>query len=100
MKNLDINDIPAMIKPLLQQLKRYIPFMFILFILLSYGFLIVRIGQLSTLQPDDEAVLQELSTIKRPRIDPEVADKLLQLEEQNIEVQSIFKDARENPFSE
>lgn len=71
----------------------------VLFVAL-YGYLLLQINQLNNAQPSDSEISQSLSTVKRPRIDQNAADKMSQLEDQNIQVKSLFEQARNNPFQE
>ena len=43
---------------------------------------------------------QKVKTVKLPKIDENAVKNIEQLEDQNIEVQSLFNEARNNPFSE
>lgn len=98
MKNLNLKQITNTIKTALSKLQRYSTFMFIISILLIYAFLIVRISVLSQTEPSEEAVAEQSNTIKRLKIDQASIDKIKQLEDQNIGVQSLFEEARDNPF--
>lgn len=74
----------------------------ILFVVLSvmYGFLAYRINVLTQAEPSDEAVVEKLNTVPRSKIDQTAIDKMRQLENENIEVKTLFEEARNNPFSE
>lgn len=98
--NLEVKDIAAKIGPLLQGMKRYLAFVFVITVLLVYGLLVFRINMLSSQQPDEDAVTERLKTVQRPRIEQETLDKIQQLEDQNIQVQALFQQARDNPFVE
>ncbi len=81
-------------------MKRYT--MLILFFILSgmYGFLAYRINTLTQAEPSDEAVTEKLKTVPRPRIDKADIVKMQKLEKGNVEVKTLFEDARKNPFTE
>ena len=51
-------------------------------------------------EPGADALSQQQQTVKQLRIDQNSIDSILELEEQNIDVRSLFKQARENPFNE
>jgi hypothetical protein len=97
---LEVKDIPAKLRPFLQFLKKYFSFIMAILALAVFGFLVFRINQLSRIEPDETAVLEKLETVRRPKIDQSVVDKIEQLQDQNIQVQSLFDQARNNPFSE
>lgn len=98
--NLEVKDITAKLGPALQGMKRYIVFAFILLVLVVYGSLVFYINTLAAQEPDEDAVTERLKTVQRPRIDEESLQKILQLEGQNIQVQTLFQEARDNPFTE
>lgn len=88
------------LQPIIEYAKRYRVILFALFLLGMYGFLIYQISVLSQSEPDPTTVSESLSTVKRLQIDQESIDKVLELEEQNVEVKTLFQQARENPFNE
>jgi len=61
---------------------------------------VFRINQYSHTEPADSAVQEKLQTTKRPKVDQAVLDKIQQLQDQNVQVQSLFDQARNNPFNE
>jgi hypothetical protein len=80
--------------------QRYSVFLAILAFLGIYGFLVTRISTLVQGEPNATAVSEQQKTITPPKIDQESIDKMLQLEDQNVEVKSLFDQARDNPFNE
>lgn len=97
---LEVKDIPTKLKPVLGFMKRYMMFIAVILGLVIFGFFVFRINQFSRAEPDEAAIEERLKTAKRPKIDEAVVNKIEQLEDQNIEVQSLFNEARNNPFSE
>ena len=75
-------------------------FIYILIVLAAYTFLVIRINLLNRSEPTDEAVAEKLQSVQRPKLEPELLKKIQDLQDQNVEVQSLFKQARDNPFSE
>jgi Na+-transporting methylmalonyl-CoA/oxaloacetate decarboxylase gamma subunit len=82
-------------------LQKYAAFMFVIIFLCIYVFLVQRIGQLINSEASPQAVT-ETSTkpISRLKVDKAAAEQMLQLESQNIEVRTLFNQARQNPFTE
>ena len=99
-KNIDIKQLSNVGKQVSRFAQRYASFMFIIAVLLAYSFLVFRISVLSQTEPSDDAVAEQLQTVKRLKIDQNSIDKIQQLEDHNIGVQSLFESARENPFQE
>jgi len=97
---MNISQITGRIVPLIALIKKYAVLVFALFFLGMYGFLVYRIDTLVNSEPDPAAIDESLNTVKRLKIDQSSIDKMLQLEEENVEVKSLFQQARENPFTE
>lgn len=97
---LDIKNITGKLSGLLQKLKGYSVFIFVVFILLVFSFLVFRINMLARIEPSDDAVAAKLQTTKRPKIDQDSIDKLQALQDNSVEVQTLFQQARNNPFHE
>lgn len=100
MKNMNLKQLIQKTKPLLYKFRRYSALLFILAIVSIYGFLVFRINSLTQLEPSDDAILEKLNTVKRPKVDQSAIDKINQLQGQNIEVKTLFDQARSNPFNE
>lgn len=98
-KDLNLDQIKTTARSILQKLRRSASFIFILTILFIYGFLIFRISTLMQAEPSEEAI-SEQSTVKRLKIDQNSLEKIKQLEDQNVGVQSLFESARDNPFQD
>lgn len=98
--NLNIKTITDKIMPALMAFAKHIKVIFAVVLVLVFGFLVARIGLLSRSEPSVEAVDKAVLEIKRPRIDKDAVAKIYELRDQNIQVQTLFQQARENPFSE
>jgi hypothetical protein len=98
--NIDLKTLPNKVLPILHVLKRYMVLIFILALVSIYGFLVFNINAMAQKEPTEDAVQEKLNTVQRPKIDKQSLDKIQQLEDQNIDVQVLFKQARDNPFSE
>jgi predicted negative regulator of RcsB-dependent stress response len=81
-------------------LRRYSVPAFLLFLLAIYGFLGWRIVSLNQVEPDQAAVTAQLKTAGVPRIDPDALSKIQQLQDNSVEVKTLFDQARSNPFQE
>ena len=99
-KNLEVKDIPQKIMPLIEKARKYTKISFFVFMILACCFLVLRINSFASTEPTESQVDDKLETVKRPHIDQASIEKIQQLQDQNVQVQSLFKDARDNPFSE
>lgn len=86
--------------PLANALRRYRVAIFVISFLGIYTFLIMQVNMLSSKEPDPATVNSQQQTTKRLTIDQGSIDRILELEEQNIDVRSLFEQARQNPFNE
>lgn len=97
---LDTKDIINKLSSVAIQAKRYSVFIFIVAFLSLYVFLVSRIGQLIESEIPQTATEATTKPISRLKVDKQAAEHMEQLESQNIEVQTLFNDARQNPFAE
>ena len=97
---IETKNIVAKLQSYLSNLKKYITFIFVITVMFIFSFFIFRINQISRTEPSDLEVEEKLQTVRRPKIDQAVLDKIEKLQGQNIEVQSLFDTARNNPFNE
>lgn len=98
--NIDLKTIPTTIKAKAGATLRHAKFIFIVGIVITISFLVYEINRLTSKEPTPEQLSAQQEIIKRPKIDQETIDKIEQLEDQNIAVQSLFKTARDNPFQD
>ncbi len=98
--NLDLKTIPAQLASLLEKTKKYAVFSFIIITLGLVGYLVARVNQLSRLEPSEDAALEKIEAVPRPRVDQDVVNRIVELRDQNVQVETLFKDARNNPFKE
>ncbi|MDB5163512.1 MAG: hypothetical protein JWS12_129 [Candidatus Saccharibacteria bacterium] len=80
--------------------RKYATFMAFVIIILGYSFMVWRINVFTSKEPADADVQNKLAGTKRPVIDQKTVDKIQQLQGNNVQVQTLFKQARDNPFQE
>ena len=97
MKKLSLREL---FKKIITFIKRFMLVIFILFLAGVYGYIGWRIVSLSQVQPDETAVTSKLKTAGVPRIDQETLTKLQRLQDNSVEVKTLFDKARSNPFQE
>ncbi len=98
--NIDIKNITNYLSRFAKTLVRFLPFMFIIANLMVYGYLVLHINSLTQVEADELTVLEQLESVNRPEIDQAAVDKIKELQDQNVQVDALFKEARDNPFSE
>ena len=95
-----LKPILAKLKPAVAFAKKYLNFIILLLFLLLYTVMVLRIDSLSGAAPTDTQVTAKEQTIAQPKIDKATLNKIENLQNQNIQVQALFNQARNNPFSE
>jgi hypothetical protein len=98
-KDLNLKELPQQLARVGQKLLGIAPLLFILVAAGLYGFLLLRIATLSNIQPDASSVNSEISKLS-PHIDQKAAAQLQGLEDNSVNVQTLFNQARDNPFGE
>src|SRR5438045_3083172 len=95
-----LDKIISKLSPVLSVLSKYKLFTFFMILLLLYGFVVFRINVLNNKVPSDSDVSAKLQNVGSPHLDQSVKDKIQQLQDNSVEVQSLFNSARNNPFNE
>jgi len=82
----------------LGKIQKYLPVIFACLLLIIYGFLMYRINVLTSAGPDTST--SPAKTARVPHIDPKLLDQLQSLQDNSTSVQTLFDQARDNPFQE
>lgn len=98
--NIDIKKLAPKISAVLKKLRPYSLFICIILVLCIYLFIVVKIRQLANQQPSTTDVTNKLVELQTPKLDQDAVDTILQLEEESIEIRTLFNEARQNPFQE
>ena len=84
----------------LNNLKRYKVVIFALLMTGVYGYVIVNISSFANAQPTPEQVALQTSPIKSTKIDKKIVAQLQHLQDNSVNVKTLFDEARNNPFQE
>lgn len=79
-------------------LKRYRVLGFVLVVAVLYGFVLMRINTLGSVEPMDDAVAEQVKAARVPHINETVVEQLESLEDNSVSVKTLFNEARSNPF--
>jgi hypothetical protein len=97
----DLAKIKDVFPKILQKLGRFSVIIFTVAIFVVFSFLIIQINSFARAEPDQDKVQEEmLSGTRSLKIDDTTINALKRLENQNVEVRTLFNQARDNPFSE
>lgn len=97
--NISLKDLPKQLAATGHKLTPYLPIVFFVIVAIVYGFVLLRITMLSNAQPTESAISSKVSELT-PHIDKTAAQQLQSLENNNVNVQTLFNQARANPFGE
>lgn len=88
------------LKSVLDQLTRLRVPLFIFIVMVLYIFVTWRVNVLSNAEPTEMQISSKMSETRSPRIDQATVDKIRQLQDNSVNVQTLFNEARQNPFQE
>ena len=98
-KDLDLKALPAQFAKLGHKLAAIAPLAFFILVAIVFGMLLLRITAYANIQPDSSDVNSEVAQLT-PHIDQKAASQLQSLEDNSVNVQTLFNQARNNPFGE
>lgn len=79
---------------------RYRVVIFVVFVGLIYSYVFFQINNFNNAKPSAQAISnQEQASPGIPRIDPTTVSKIEQLKDNSVNVQALFNQSRNNPFS-
>jgi hypothetical protein len=96
---MDTGSLQTQLKPLLVTLTRLRVYIFLAIVVLLYAYLGLRINTLRSAQPTTTTTAAT-NTLALPHIDPAAISKIEHLQANSQGVQTLFNQARGNPFSE
>jgi hypothetical protein len=99
-KSLNLDSAKKQFNSLLRLANRYKAIAFFIIITTLYGFIVWRINVLSTAVPSQEAIAEVENAATQPRINETTIEKMESLQDNSVRVQTLFNDARNNPFEE
>jgi hypothetical protein len=97
-EGLNLKKLQSQAMAILQKLQTYSFPVFLVFVGLIYGFVLLRINSLRSVEPSDTAVSSQVQAAQIPHIDESVVNQLESLQDNSVSVQTLFDQARSNPF--
>lgn len=96
--NLDLKQFPALFSGYARKIAAYRVFLFFLAVATLYGFIVWRINVYSNAPASESEVTAK--TTAQPHIDSDTVQKIQSLQDNSVSVQTLFDNARQNPFQE
>lgn len=100
MKDLDLKSLKPLAIKWFKVLRRHTIFGAIIITLLAYLFMVWRINSLASMDPSADDQATALTKAHLPKVDRKAIAQIQALEKSNTQVQSLFNNARNNPFQE
>lgn len=97
-KKPDLKSLISKAGPDIQKVRRFSFLLFLCFVALLYGFVLLRINSLGNAQPSTDSVTSQVQASQVPHIDQSVVNQLESLNNNSVNVQALFNQARSNPF--
>ena len=98
--NIDLKTIRPQLRKLSQRFSKHAAFAAITVTLLAYVFVVWRISALTATEPSAEAESAALAETSIPKVNKKAVEQIQSLEQNSSKVQSLFDQARNNPFQE
>ena len=99
-KSISLNNSKAFVKKSARLLNTYRAFIFFIIVALLYSFIIWRINMLAVATPNVTDIQAAKNQNTVPHIDQSVVNKMQSLKDNSVNVQTLFENARNNPFNE
>ena len=100
MKNLSLQELKSKIRVVTKELNRFKLLIFLLFVIAIYGYVYNQINSLYNQQPSQTAVTAINDPIRSALIDKKAVNQLQTLNNNSVNVQALFNQARTNPFQD
>ena len=79
---------------------RYAVVLFLVLLLAVYGFVLLKITAYSNAEPSPDAITAQVKAAATPHVSQSVVQQMQSLQDHSVGVQSLFDQARSNPFQE
>jgi hypothetical protein len=93
-----LNNITAKLTIAKDFASRYIVIIFVICVALIFGFLTLKIANYSNDEPTDDQIEERLGALQTVRLNDDAVQKIKELQDQNISLDSLFNNGRDNPF--
>lgn len=97
---LDPNSIMRRASIIFAHLRKYTVVFYLLLLAIVYGFVLYKVSRLVGAQPSDSDVSAQVQSAATPHVDAATVQQIQALQDNSVSVQSLFDQARNNPFNE
>lgn len=97
---LSLSTVTDKLHVILDKVSPYKVIAFVILMVALYGFIVFRINSLGSEVPTSDQVSAQNDPIRAAHVDPTVVKQLQSLQDHSVSVQTLFVQARNNPFQE
>lgn len=65
-----------------------------------YGYILLQVNLIDSKEPTAVQITEKTTKAPHTSIDPKLVEKITSLEEENVDIKTIFNETRKNPFTE
>lgn len=95
---MNIKTIIAKLSPLKDLIVRFKIILFVLFVVGVFGYITLVISYYSNAEPTQDQIENKKLTVKLVKLDEKAIEKIKELQDKNISIESLFNNGRDNPF--
>ena len=90
----------SQLAPIVAFFTRYLVLWFVLLLAAVYGFVLYNIQASVTAEPSQDSIDAKVQSTSTPHVDSKVVQQMQSLQDHSVNVQTLFDQARSNPFQE
>jgi len=95
---LDLTNILTKLRPIKTFIAHFAVVIFIVSVAAIFGYMTLKIAHYSNVEPSDIQVQDTKDSLKAFKLDDTAVQKIKQLQDQKINIESLFDNGRANPF--
>jgi len=95
---MNLENIISKLQPLKSFVTRYAVIIFIVTAASVFGFMTLQISRYSNAEPTSDQIEEKKNSLRQVKLNDEAVQKIEELEDQNINIESLFNNGRANPF--
>ena len=99
-KSFNFSEIKEQVSEVVQLLNKNKLYIFILFVALTYGYIYIKMKSADSASPDIAQVQAIANPLAGTKINAQVVQQIQSLQNNSVNVQTLFQNARNNPFND
>ena len=99
-KLFNLSDLKNQLNKIVQILNKNKLFIFIIVVILTYGYIYLKIETANSISLNSTQIQAITNPLANTRINSQVVQQIQSLQNNSVNVQSLFQNARNNPFND